>query len=287
MQDELIDQACLCLLREGFALKTFSRCAFDVIARKENRILFLKLLEDANALDPHAAEELHRVSGFIKATPLIIAHHAGGILEDRVVYSRYGIYTMTLSTFKDCLVMKPPFLLSTTAGITAELSPQRLTKALDESGMSRSSLSRKIGVSKAMINRYEHGGARITVSHAVKFYTIFGSSVFSSIDPLSNKPLTVEIKKTPVTMKFEELGFLASETPRAPMDVIARKDHEIIFTELGDLGGHAFQALAQLVEADSLVIFDKKKPKDVASISKKEFMALDKGDELVEIVREF
>ncbi|MBI2659598.1 hypothetical protein HYX07_00375 [Candidatus Woesearchaeota archaeon] len=47
------------------------------------------------------------------------------------------------------------------------------------------------------------------------------------------------------------------------------------------------QSLSKLLEADNLVIFHKKKPKNMPSMTKKEFMDFDKANELVKFLREF
>jgi len=46
-------------------------------------------------------------------------------------------------------------------------------------------------------------------------------------------------------------------------------------------------AVSKLIEADNLVIFSKKKPKDIAAITKEEFLDFEKSDELIKFLREF
>ena len=47
------------------------------------------------------------------------------------------------------------------------------------------------------------------------------------------------------------------------------------------------QSLSRLLDAESLVIFKKKKPKNVPAMTKKDFMDFDKADELVRFLKEY
>ncbi|MBI3027146.1 hypothetical protein HYY70_03460 [Candidatus Woesearchaeota archaeon] len=47
------------------------------------------------------------------------------------------------------------------------------------------------------------------------------------------------------------------------------------------------QSLSKLLEVDNLVIFQKKRPKDIPSLTKEEFMDFDKANKLVKFLKEF
>ena len=84
-----------------------------------------------------------------------------------------------------------------------------------------------------------------------------------------------------------DLGFDATETKKTPFDIISKKDKEIILTEVSDKVNPQMQSLSKLLDADNLVIFNKKKPKNVPSMTKKEFMEFDEANELVKFLKEF
>ena len=92
---------------------------------------------------------------------------------------------------------------------------------------------------------------------------------------------------TEVSRKYIELGFDVSETKNTPFDIIAKKEGELILTEVSDRVNPEMQALSKLLDADNLVIFNKKKPKDIPSMTKLEFMLLDKADKLVKFLKDF
>jgi predicted transcriptional regulator len=90
-----------------------------------------------------------------------------------------------------------------------------------------------------------------------------------------------------VSRKFIELGFDATETKNTPFDIIARKDKELILTEVSDNFNPEMQSLSKLLDADNLVIFEKKKPKNIPSLTKEEFLDFEKANELVKFLKEF
>jgi len=69
--------------------------------------------------------------------------------------------------------------------------------------------------------------------------------------------------------------------------VIAKKDNEIILTEVGDKKHGKLHSIARLLDTDNLVIFNKKKPKDIPAVTKEEFLSFEKAKELIKFVKEF
>ena len=61
----------------------------------------------------------------------------------------------------------------------------------------------------------------------------------------------------------------------------------IIFTQVSDKPNPQSQSLARLIDADNLIIFKKKKPKNIPSMTKKEFLDYEEAKELIKFVKEF
>lgn len=288
MKETLLDKASIFLLRKGFTIKNLTRTCFDVLARKSSQILLIKILEDANSISRQYTDEMVAVASYISASPLIVAEKAGSRLQDNVVYSRFGIYTLNLSTFVNCISSKFPFIRRSKAGLTASVAGKKLREKREEMGYSLNSLSKKIGVTSRMIIKYENENSEVTVSRAMKIYDLFGHKVFNHVDIFPQGSHHPESKfETEVTKKYLELGFDATETKKTPFDIIARKGDELILTEVSDKVNPQMQPLSKLVDADNLVIFQKKKPKDIPSMTKKEFMDFEKANELVKFLKEF
>ncbi len=287
MKATLVDEAGVLLLKHGFTVKTLSRGCFDLVARKEDAILLVKALEDANSISSEYAEAMLKISGYIGASPTIVAKKAGSPLEDGVVYLRFGVYTLSCGTLGSTLDNKLPFLLSSKAGLTAAVVGGLLKKKREESGYSLGEVSRKVGVSKRMITRYESGGADISVNRAYSLQKLFGRNIFRKIDLFGRAKAVPASRKSEFAEKYTKLGFEADDAKKVPFDVIARKDREIIFTEIGEKTNPQLLPLQKLIEADTLVIFKKKKPKGIPALTKKEFLGYDSAKELIKFLKEF
>ncbi len=287
MKAALVDDAGVLLLKHGFTVKTLSRGCFDLVARKDAVILLVKVLEDANSISPEYAEAMLKISSYIGASPIIVAKKAGSPIEGGVVYSRFGVYTLGYETFRSALDNKFPFLLSSKAGLTAAVVGELLKKKREKSGYSLGEVSRKVGVSKRMITRYESGSADVSVNKAYSLQKLFGRNIFREIDIFGRTKAVPASGKSEFAEKYTELGFEADDAKKVPFDVIARKDREIIFTEIGEKTNPQLLPLQKLIEADTLVIFKKKKPKDIPALTKKDFLNLDSAKELIKFLKEF
>lgn len=286
MKQTLLDKVGIFLLNKGFTVKSLTRTCFDMLARRQDQILLLKVLEDANSISRQYTEDMNAVASYVGASPLILSEKAGAGLEDNVIYSRFGIRTLNFNTFLNCVNNKFPFIKRSQAGLTASIAGKRLREKREEQGFSLNSLSKKIGVTSRMVIKYENENSEVTVNKAKKIYDLFGYNVFNEINIFAQPQRETKFE-TEVSKKYIELGFDATETKKTPFDIIARKDKEIILTEVSDNVNPQMQSLSKLLDADNLVIFSKKKPKNIPSMTQGEFMDFDKANELVRFLKEF
>ncbi|MBU4501977.1 MAG: helix-turn-helix domain-containing protein, partial [Nanoarchaeota archaeon] len=265
--------------------KNVTRC-FDLLARKEEKIILIKIITDANSLNHESIDELKHTAGCIDATPLIITEKSGKELEDNVVYSRFGIYTLNKATFRNSLKQKLPFVKSGKAGLTVTIDGDKLRTKREEEKLSLNDISRKIGVSKRMIVNYENSNSDIAVQKAWKLYDLFGRGIFNHIDIFSEMENIVYNCKSQVGKKYSELGFSAVETKRNIFDIIAKKEKEIILTTVGDKFNKELSSLSRLLDAENLLVFERRKPKlDIPTIAKEDFLELKTEKELINIIK--
>ena len=144
MKSNLIDKLGIFLLKDSFTVKTLTRTCFDLLARKQDKILLIKVLEDANAVTKEYTEAMNTVSSYIGAVPIIIAEKAGNKLEDNVLYTRFNLYTLNFSTFVNSIKNKFPFVRRTQAGFTVSVSGDKLRKEREEKGYSLNYLSKSM-----------------------------------------------------------------------------------------------------------------------------------------------
>ena len=287
MKQTLLDKVSIFLLKKGFTLKNLTRACFDILARKNSQILLVKVLEDANSVSRQYTEEMNSLASYMNASPLIVAEKAGDKLENNIVYSRFDMYTLNFSTLVQCIENKFPFIKRGKAGLTASIVGKKLKEKREELGYSLNALSKKLGVTSRMVTKYENENSEVTINKAMKIYDVLGHQVFSRIDVFTQREQGESKFETAVSKKYVELGFEATETKKTPFDIIAKKDREIILTEVSDKVNPQMQSLSKLIEADNLVIFSKKKPKDIPAMTKKEFMEFEKAHELVKFLKEF
>ena len=287
MKQTLLDKAGIFLLRKGFTIKNLTRTCFDILARRGGQILLVKVLEDANSISRQYTEEMISVASYANASPLMVAEKAGSRLEDNIIYSRFNIYTLNFNTFASCVNNKFPFIKRSQAGLTASVVGKKLREKREEHGYSLNALSKKIGVTSRMIMKYENENSEVTINKAMKIYDIFGHQVFNEINIFSGYKKIESRDNSDFSKKYITLGFEASDTKKSPFDVIAKKDNELILTKVGDKARPDFPSLSKLLDADNLVIFKKKKPKDIPAVTKKEFLEFEKANELIKFLKEF
>lgn len=286
MKSSLIDEVSIFLLKNSFTVKAMKSGCFDILARKEH-ILLIKVVQDANSVTNDMADDMKKLANFLTGVPLIVAERAGQELADNIVYMRYGVYTLNVESLKSCVKNKLPIIKSTQAGYTAQLCGDSLREKRVESGYSLNELAQKLGVSSRMITKYEKGESEITIRKACKLYELFGDDVFEHIDVFSSMIGKPQSGRTPISKKYLELGFEAVDTKRAPFDVVAKKHKDIILTEVGDKTSPHLLPWARLLEVDKLVIFKKRKPRNLPAMSKEEFLEYEKSKELLKFLREF
>lgn len=293
MKNELIDKVCMSLLKRGFAVKCLPRKWFDILARNSERILIIKVLNDANSISPELAGEMLKICSFLSGTPMVIAEKAGEPLEDGVVYSRFGVYSFNYNTFRSCLENRFPIVVSSRAGFTASVSGEKLRREREAGGFSLGALSRKVGVSRRMIAKYESNAADVSFRSALALNRIFGSGIFNKVDVFGAVKGAFAGQQSEIARKYGELGFRASDMKKVPFDVVARLQKELILTEVSPRSANPnLVPIQHLLGADALVILDGKSDSDKAkkklpSLQKIDFLDMKSAQELIRFLREF
>ncbi len=285
MRNDLIEEIGVELLKRGYTVK-YLKASFDVLARKNSQILLIKALSDANAIEQVNADEMKRISALIRAAPAIVAEKAGSALDDNVVYSRFGVYTLNMATFRNALDNRMPFVKRNKAGLTAVIVGQKLKEKREEKGYSLIRLSRSLGVSRSMIVKYETEKSEISINKALLLHKALGDKIFDRIDVLSSPEEETECGQGILMQKYNSLGFRAAEARNSPFDIIAKKDGEIVLTDI-DREKPEFRSLTQMLDAINLVIFSRKKPEGIPALTRKQFLEFQDSHELIKFLKEF
>src|SRR3989337_3233407 len=102
---QLIDEVREALGNAGFYLSEKHErrgLTFDVVARRDDLLLLLKILQNVDAFSASNAEELRLIATTLHGSPLVVGERSGnGALEEGVIYSRFGVPIVSKQTFID------------------------------------------------------------------------------------------------------------------------------------------------------------------------------------------
>ncbi|MEJ5327301.1 MAG: helix-turn-helix domain-containing protein [Candidatus Bathyarchaeia archaeon] len=161
---------------------------FNFAARKNDKILLIKINVDADAFSVQAAQELQVIADRLSAASLIISRQAHGKpLEDDTVYSRNSVFVITVKTLKNIVLQTAnPLVYAGPGGYAVEVDGKLVEKKRKELGLSIGKLAAMIGVSRRTLYGYEKGMARASVASAYKLAKTLGVPVAKPINIFEN-----------------------------------------------------------------------------------------------------
>jgi len=242
--------------------------SFDVAARKDDALLFLKCLHNIDSLSREAARELAKVARCLTGSAFVVGERARSQpIEQNVVYVRYGVPVVSFETLYDSLVEDiPPLVQSEHGGLYASISGERLREFRVSRNMSLGSVAQMLGVSRRTVKKYEEGEMKLSVGVAVKLEELFDTPLVVPIDflrphheegvPDASEQCGVE-KDSTTRLLFDLLrgiGFEVLPTRQAPFTALS-KEH--LFTMLTVITQRPSQSLvkrARLMSSISEVV---------------------------------
>jgi putative transcriptional regulator len=246
-RDELIRSVRELLLRSGFKASVPLRLrsiAFDIVARRDQSLILVKVLTNIDAFSKENAEELKVLAEALGGSIMLVGERSGsGDLEQGIVYSRFDIPIIAFSTMKDLLMDdEPPFIFAAPGGLYVRLDSELLHHIREERSVSLGTLAEVAGVSRRTIQMYEAGmGAMIDAALRLEEY--LGNQIVMPVDPLNYKPPATESKpldlekydefsKNIYTM-LQQLGLLVKPTDKCPFEALTVDKELLILTGLG------------------------------------------------------
>ncbi|RLI93635.1 MAG: hypothetical protein DRO90_03300, partial [Candidatus Altiarchaeales archaeon] len=219
------------------------RSCFDILARRDDTILLIKILPNIEGLNHKSALELKNVAVVMSGIPLIIGDHTkNSILSPDVIYTRYDIHVVNIDAFAGILSGRIPSIYSIRGNYCMRIDSRLLSNIRKKLNMTQEELAYQLGVSKQSIYRYESSG-RISLNIAEKLMEFLKEDIMvpSDIFTLEINCLENEIStfmtdlKRMVLREFKNIGLDTSLT-NAPFDILAREreHHEKILTIVSD-----------------------------------------------------
>jgi len=250
---------------------------FDLVARRDDALLIIKVLSNIDGLSEDVGNELRALAYLLKATPLLIGEKNGmSNLEDDVVYFRFGIQTITLSTLKNHLLEEVPVrAYAAPGGLYMNLDSEKIRMLRQEKNMSLGTFARHIRVSRRTVRMYEDGmSARVDI--AIRIEDMFEQSVTTPIDLL--KPQMVETDLLPSYQKehthmkefqhevfslLQNIGYKIIPMDRCPFEALSKEKEKILLTCVQDYNkkliekAHFINSISKIMGRQAVVFTNK------------------------------
>ncbi len=236
-RDELIDAARQVLAKTGFFLSEphgERGLCFDFVARRDNLLLIVKVLQNVDALNKATAEELRTIARSLRGSPVVLGERTGtGPLEAGVIYSRFNVPILSRRTFLDFFEEGvPPFIYSAPGGLYVRLDTETLRKVREQGQLSLGTLAEIAGVSRRTIQMYLEGmSASIDVAARLEAFLreplVLPMDPFTFLAPSEEPPRAaaqLEAFERELFQRLERLGYSVLPTVRSPFDGLARHD---------------------------------------------------------------
>ncbi|HDN73622.1 transcriptional regulator [Archaeoglobales archaeon] len=282
MQAGLLDSVIRILIKAGYGVadlaETKPRC-FDIIARKDDLILILKVLYNVDSLKSEIAEEIKKLAKLLEASPIVIGERFKvDFLERGVVYTRYGLPVINLATFYDFIIESIlPCIYSAPGGYYVKLDSEKIKEARERLGISIGEMAKRLGVSRRTIKKYEEG-IDTSLSTAIKIEEILGAYVIKAIDLTRFEGKckvrcdeVFEGKEGEILEQLRVIGVTVYPVKHAPFDAISRVEDRQILTGVKQVREIERRArllgkISETIEARAAYITDREMRKKIDSV---------------------
>lgn len=294
------------LKKSGFNI--FEYCkggCFDIVARRDEFLLFIKVLTNIDAVNNISMNELKILANFFDGVPLVIGERSSsGKIKDSALYLRYNVPIMSKKTFDDILLeYVQPFIYASPGGFYVQLSGETIRKIRKKKKISLGKLAEVAGVSRKAIQMYEKGmGTNVDIALRIENFlgisVIIPMNVFSRTETIDN----IEIDMTGIE-QFERLVFkylskLGCEiipTRKCPFEALAKVKNNTLLTGISRYN-HNLIRKASFVTSISKVTksyyaffvkdTDEKSIGGVPLIAYRELKRMSSSDDVMEIILE-
>lgn len=229
--------------------------SFDVAARRDDVLLFLKCLYNIDSLSREAAAELRRLAQYLLGSALVVGERARNHpIERDVVYMRHGVPVVNFDTLYDYLIEDtPPLIQSEPGGLYASVSGERLRELRIRRNMSIGFVAQILGVSRRTVKKYEDEDMKLSVDVAIKLEELFEAPLVVPIDILRpQKAVEVPPRESdmvegdvPTRLLIDflrRIGFDVLPTRQAPFSALSK---ETLFTVLTGVTRRYSQSLVR------------------------------------------
>ncbi|MDG6218451.1 MAG: transcriptional regulator [Candidatus Thermoplasmatota archaeon] len=315
---ELLEHVRDLLSNAGFYVsKVYSMrpIGFDLVARRDNTLLIIKILTNINALPEDVANELHKLSELLSGHPLLIGLRAGnGPLEEEVVYDRFGIQAISPGTLKLHLLEGIPLqVYAAPGGFYVNIDTEQVKECRREKQISLGSFARSLHVSRRTVRMYEEGmNARVDV--AFRMEELLNTRIIEDIHILQR--YSKKISRNEQKESFQDHEQCSSSEPfqneiftllrkqgytiipmgRCPFEAVSKEREKILLTSIQRYDerlkrkAEVISSISKITEKRAVMITDKKGTKQnifgTPLVIFEELQKIHSPEELLELILE-
>ncbi|MBD3405470.1 MAG: transcriptional regulator [Candidatus Lokiarchaeota archaeon] len=310
-RSKLLEEVSISLQEAGFDLS--SQCdvrpsCFDLVARKDERLILVKVLANIDSLSREDAMALHTVAHFFGATPLIVGMKTRrGPLDSGVVYKRYGVSTIAPHSLKTVIAEQQlPREFIQRGGRFVAIDGAKLKEVRIQHKLSQEDLAQCVQVSARAILAYEKDEMDVSSDIAEQLEEVLETDLVIPIDVLSESPKTLHQFQNPqqipdlerrVNEFFDRIGMRVLWTDRAPFHVAAKEDGPPVISGVGSLKSwglkkrvEILKSVSKVTESNAVIIVEEGKAKDRVSdlpvIRQLELEEIERSRDLKKIIEE-
>ena len=277
---------------------------FDLICKKKDKILIIKILVNIDALKKDVVDDLKLLSKVCEAFPIIIGLKNGsGLLEDDVLYNRHGISIITPFTFYNFIVNDEcPIIFAAPGGFYVKLDNELLKKIKKERQISLGTLAKSVGVSRRTIQHYEEG-MNATIDIAIRLEEFLEVPLIQSVNPLEQykqiekkEIKNVDSFMNEVLSNFLRLDYDVYLTSKCPFEYITERLENIFLTKVSaseeviKSSAKNIASISKVIEKDSVMIvktnFKKTNVDGVPLISIEELETSESSRDIFSLIKE-
>jgi putative transcriptional regulator len=303
MKEDDVKKAVTILENAGFQVSDCSqvRSCFDLLARRDDVLLLIKVLGNIEGVTYRLAAELKNAARSMYGTPLVIGDHMKtATLSPGILYTRYDVHVVNMESFGEILGQKMPLIYSVRGNYCVRINCDLLSKIRRKENLTQEELAEKLGISKQSIHRYESSG-RISLEIAEKLVLLLKEdlmmpgSIFQAIDRIEDEvsPYVTDLKRA-AYQEFQNMGFTVSMT-NAPFDIVAAETiggERILTIASDDRKGlirkvEIIKDISEMTGCLRVCITNRSCDLDVAVIKPKEFSEIKEKEEFLKILTEY
>lgn len=213
-------------LLKSYDFKTsdiYDRSCFDLLARKDDILIILKILINIDSLTSTQAEELAKIAGTFLASPIIIGLKSKhNHLEEDVVYERHEIPVITPQTLCNIVVNDiHPEILAKRGGYYVKIDGTLLKQLRESQNLSLKELADLSHVSRETIYRYEQGNSQTYPETAMMIEEVLQRPITVSINVLETDKRNSLDKIIHEPIELIKLGYDVKSSNKTPFDAIS------------------------------------------------------------------